>query len=117
MEKENKIGYKTVVLALLLIYAAGVILYSLLIRPPVDFIAGVSSGQSSSVTAVEQKININTATAEQLITLNGIGATKAAAIINYRTEHGNFEHIEDIMQVSGIGQATFDKIKDDICVK
>ena len=62
------------------------------------------------------KININTAGQEKLETLNGIGSSKAQAIINYRKINGNFKAIEEIMQVKGIGQATFDKIKDEITV-
>lgn len=116
-EKTNRIGYKTVILALLLLYGAAVIIYSLLIRPPVDFISGISSGQTSSVVSVEQNININTATTEQLETLVGIGSTKAAAIVKYRDEHGPFKSTEEIMQVAGIGQATYDNIKDNICVE
>lgn len=56
-------------------------------------------------------ININTATAEELMTLPGIGETKAEAIINYRNENGNFSKIEDVMQVPGIKEGAFDKIK------
>ncbi len=70
----------------------------------------------SHVRAAE-KININTADQEQLESLNGIGASKAAAIIDYREQNGLFGSIEEIMQVNGIGQATFDKIKDDITVE
>ncbi len=64
----------------------------------------------------DNKVNINTATQTQLESLTGIGSTKAKAIIDYRETNGNFKTIEDIMQVKGIGQATFDKIKDDITV-
>ncbi|NOH03454.1 MAG: ComEA family DNA-binding protein [Chloroflexi bacterium] len=61
-------------------------------------------------------ININTATAEELDSLPGIGPTIAQRIIDYRTENGPFETIEDIMDVSGIGPSTFDQIKDLITV-
>lgn len=61
-----------------------------------------------------QKLNINIATVEQLQTLKGIGKTKAQAIIDYRNEYGSFQTIEDIMNVKGIGQGTFDTIKNDI---
>lgn len=66
---------------------------------------------------VEQKININTADAELLCTLNGVGKKTAEAIINYRMEHGDFGVIEDLMNVRGIGEKTFAKIKDAICVE
>jgi competence protein ComEA len=61
-------------------------------------------------------ININTATLEQLDTLPDIGPEKAQSIITYRQQHGLFQHIEDIMKVSGIGPATFDKIQSLITV-
>lgn len=61
-------------------------------------------------------VNINTAGEEQLCTLTGIGKAKAQAIIAYRMEHGNFARPEDIMNVTGIKQSGFEKIKDGICV-
>ncbi|MGL4848770.1 MAG: helix-hairpin-helix domain-containing protein [Clostridium sp.] len=61
-------------------------------------------------------ININTASVEELKTLNGIGDSKAEAIISYREEKGGFKKIEEIQNVSGIGKATFEKLKDKICV-
>ena len=60
------------------------------------------------------KVNINTATKDELMTISGIGEAKANAIISYREENGNFEKIEDIMNVSGIGQSLYDKIKENI---
>lgn len=62
------------------------------------------------------KININTASIEQLTTLTGIGEAKAKAIIQYREENGNFSTIEDIMKVSGISENIFAKIKENITV-
>ncbi len=61
-------------------------------------------------------ININTATAEELQTLSGIGEVRAKAIVEYRTQNGNFSKPEDIKNVSGIGDATFNNIKSQICV-
>ncbi|MGI6224983.1 MAG: helix-hairpin-helix domain-containing protein [Peptococcales bacterium] len=62
------------------------------------------------------KININTATLDQLDTLSGIGPSKAQAIIDYRNSQGRFKSIEELMNVKGIGQATFDKIKNKITI-
>lgn len=64
-----------------------------------------------------QKIDINTADKEQLMTLSGIGEAKAESIIRYRAEHGNFAQIEDITNVDGIGESLFQKIKEYIYVK
>jgi competence protein ComEA len=62
------------------------------------------------------KININTATKEQLVTLPGIGESKADSIISYRSEHGGFSSIEEIMEIPGIKDAVFSKIKELITV-
>ena len=62
------------------------------------------------------KININTATLDELLTLKGIGQSKAEAIIKYREENGNFNTIEDIQKVSGLGGTIYSKIKDYITV-
>ena len=64
-----------------------------------------------------EKIDINTATGDLLETLPDIGPKTAEQIILYRQENGNFVRIEDIMNVPGIGQATFDTIKDLIVVE
>ena len=57
-------------------------------------------------------ININTASKNTLTALPGIGETKAQAIIDYRNENGPFTHPEQLMEVSGIGEATYEKLKD-----
>lgn len=77
-----------------------------------------------SVTAMETetspndtlKINLNQATKEELKKLNGIGDVKADNIISYRETNGQFQNIEEVKNVSGIGAATFDKIKEEITV-
>lgn len=66
--------------------------------------------------SVSDKININTAAKEELMTLSGIGASKAESILKYRQEHGNFQNIEDLKKIEGIKDGVFNKIKDDITV-
>ena len=66
--------------------------------------------------AGEGKININHATAEELKTLPGIGDAKAADIIQYREQTGDFQSIDEIKNISGIKDAVFEKIKDKITV-
>lgn len=61
-------------------------------------------------------ININTAPASELVKLKGIGEVKAAAIVEYRRINGNFKTVQDIMNVSGIGEKTFEKIRGQITV-
>ncbi|MBN2542799.1 helix-hairpin-helix domain-containing protein, partial [bacterium] len=63
------------------------------------------------------KININTASAEELDFLPRIGPSTAAKIIEYREEHGGFKTISDIQKVKGIGPSTFEQMKDNITVK
>jgi len=65
-------------------------------------------------TPVKVLISINTATKEELMTLSGIGESKANNIINYRNENGNFKSIEELKNVKGIGDSIFEKIKDSI---
>lgn len=78
-----------------------------------------SSTSNSGGTAGSsgEKININTATAEELDSLPGIGPSTAAAIIAYREENGLFTSIEGLLEVTGIGPAKFDEIKDLVTVE
>lgn len=64
----------------------------------------------------DKLININEATLEELLKLDGIGASKASAIIEYRIQMGSFKKIDDILNVSGIGDALFEKIKNKITI-
>lgn len=63
------------------------------------------------------KVNINKATASELETINGIGPSLAEKIIAYRKENGRFATVEDLKNVSGIGEKKFDAIKDKVVVK
>ena len=71
-------------------------------RPPLDSVSEEDVG----------KININTANEQELQALPGIGEKKALQIVSYRTENGSFATVEDLMEVSGIGQKTFDALKE-----
>lgn len=62
------------------------------------------------------KISVNYATQEEIESLNGIGPSKAQAIIQYRDEHGPFQTVEDLLEVSGIGEKTLENLQDDIQV-
>ena len=66
---------------------------------------------------IHLKLILNTATQTQLETLPGIGPSTATKILTYRKEKGKFKKIEDIKEVTGIGEAKFEKIKDSITVK
>ncbi len=66
--------------------------------------------------AVSGRLNINTATAEELTRLSGIGEKKAAEIIAYRQKNGSFSDCTELMRVSGIGEKTFAEIQDEITV-
>ena len=72
---------------------------------------------TETLTSVNLKININKADEQELTTLCGIGPAKARKIIAFRTEHGEFSDIEDLMLVPGIKEGTFGKIKDSITVR
>ena len=76
--------------------------------------SAVPGGPSGS--SAGGKVNINTASREELKTLNGIGDTRAGSIIVYRGSNGPFGSIEDLMKVEGIKEGVFNKLKDDITV-
>ncbi len=75
-----------------------------------------SAASGSGGPQITAKVNLNTATREELMTLTGIGQSRAEDIIRYREKNGGFARIEDIMKVSGIKEASFEKIKDQITV-
>lgn len=72
---------------------------------------------SNSSTNAKGKVNINKATATELTSVPGIGASTAQKIITYREENGKFQTIEDVKKVSGIGDSKFESMKDFIAVK
>lgn len=82
---------------------------------PIDIIQTTTAGKSAGQN--DGKVNINTADEQELMTIPGVGPAKAAAIIQYRTDHGLFKTPESLMEVSGIGQKTFEKLESQITVK
>ncbi len=77
---------------------------------------GITEGQIPIGEVFFSKVNINTANSTMLQEIQGVGPATALKIIDYRNENGKFEKIEDIMNVSGIGEKTFEEMKDDISV-
>ena len=81
----------------------------------------VSTASSSAATRTAKNsssglININTATASQLTALNGIGESKAAAIVEYREQHGDFGSVDDLLNVPGIGEKILEGLRDQVTV-
>lgn len=77
--------------------------------------------QTASQGAVQEdagdgRVNLNTAGIEELCTLNGIGESRAQAILDYREKNGGFQSIEELMNVDGIKEKTFEKLKESVTV-
>jgi competence protein ComEA len=75
------------------------------------------TGEMTEAGKEEGKVNLNSASEAELQTLPGIGPSKAAAIMEYRTENGSFKSVEELMEISGIGEKTFEKLKESITVR
>ena len=84
--------------------------------PSLDEVKGAGVVSEVTERTDDGKININTAGKEELMTLPGIGEAKAEKILRYREEHGAFRSIEDVMQIEGIKEGVFNKIKEDITI-
>lgn len=79
--------------------------------------SSIGGTKQETISADKRKININTATKEELKTLSRIGDKLAERIIEYRQKHGPFKSIEEIKNVNGIGEKIFESIKDSITVQ
>ena len=88
------------------------------IRHAAENIPAIENADSLNalLTKLYSPVNLNTADVEKIMTLPMIGPVKAAAIIEYRNDHGAFSGTRDILNVTGIGPATYEKIKDSITV-
>jgi len=78
---------------------------------------GAASGTTAGATTSAQgggRVSLNSATLEQLDTLPGVGPVTAQAIIDFRTSHGGFQRVEDLLDVKGIGEATLADLKDQV---
>ena len=118
--KQKSFDFSFVILAVIAVLSiAGYVWYSQNVLVPVDNSYTVSADKASSSSAVQYKdgkVNINTANAETLCTLKYIGESKALEIVAHRITNGEFKDISEIKNVKGIGDATFEKIKDYICI-
>ena len=77
---------------------------------------GAAAGGSAAAGAPPAPINLNSATAEQLDTLDGVGPATAEKILEYRTQHGGFSSIDDLAQISGIGPKKLEALKAQVTV-
>ena len=78
-------------------------------------LALIFSSSAMSVQALAEKVNINTASAELIATtMTGVGASKAQAIVKYRSTNGKFKSLQELENISGIGEKTIEKNKDKI---
>jgi len=74
----------------------------------------INKEEGKTTSNIPGKVSLNTATKEELMSLSGIGEAKASAIITYRNENGKFKSVEDVKNVSGIGDSLFEQIKNNI---
>lgn len=81
-----------------------------------DIVQTEENENDEKIESSSSLVNINTASVVELMSLDGIGETKAKAIIEYRDTSGGFKSIEDIKNVSGIGESTYENIKNNITV-
>jgi len=89
-------------------------------KTPLEFVTGEPLPDKKNNNNTDKSngiVNINTASLEELMTLSGIGQAKAKSIVDYRETHNGFQSIEEIKNIVGIKDAVYNKIKDSISVK
>ncbi len=112
--------YELILIALAFLISAGIVLYQVAESPQMSPVTTVKaeyetvSDEYNETNA--QKVNINSAGRELLMSLYGIGEDRAQAIIDYRSNNGSFRDISEIMEVEGISEKVYEQIKDDITV-
>ena len=79
-------------------------------------VPGTARGAAPPPTAPGERVNINTAGVDELVALPGIGKAYAERIVEYRQKNGPFKKVEDILNVRGIGEKTFERIKDRLTI-
>ncbi len=79
-----------------------------------DYTVQTERNAEEEVAPVRVLVNINTATAEELETVTGIGPVLAQTIVDYRAEHGDFQTLDELLEVRGIGSAKLDAMRDEI---
>lgn len=118
--KQKSFDFSFVLLTVIAVLSiAGCVLYYQKALVPIDNSYTVSADKASSSAESQYKngkVNINTADIETLCTVKYIGESKALEIVAHRITNGEFKDISEIKNVKGIGDATFEKIKDYICV-
>lgn len=88
------------------------LIFSALLAFSVVPLASAESEQTSETREMLEEVNINTADAELLTTLDGVGQARAEQIVTWREENGEFAEVDDLLQISGIGPVTLDNNRD-----
>ena len=114
-ERESSHVLMLILLGIACVLGAIVIAYPFLyVEEPSAVVVLTDGGSGTGETEPSLLVNINTATEDELQELQGIGPVLAKRILEYRQENGNFEQLEDLKNVSGIGEKTFEKIRSQI---